>query len=193
MSVEPRRGDGMVLAVKGVAHDHDPQVVGGDAGLAQGDELGDGVVFAISGAIGECYERRTPHVDFAVLSQIAHRPDREIDRAIDLAEAGASLAGSGVVHDGEELKGRRRHAAIAIAVAKRQLHPFVVELALDVEPFLAQGRPNDSVEAKRPNGSADFRIRFAAPGVINVSAVRSDAGPNQAMPQASTTARQACE
>jgi hypothetical protein len=52
-------------------------------------------------------QRRTPDVDRAVLSQIAHRPDREIDRAVDLAEAGTSLAGSRIVHDGEQSQSGR--------------------------------------------------------------------------------------
>ena len=97
----------MVLAVNGVAHDHDPQIVGRDSGHAQRDEFCNGVVFAISGAMGESDERRAPDVEFAILGLIAHRPDRKIDRAIDLAEAGASLARARIVHDGEESKGRR--------------------------------------------------------------------------------------
>src|SRR6266436_9335618 len=106
--------------------------------MAQGDELCDRIIFAVAGTTGEGDERRTPDIDGAVLSQIAHRPDRKIDRAIDLAEAGTSLAGLRIVHDGEKLQGSRRHATIAIAIAKRQLHSFVVELALAAEPFYPQ-------------------------------------------------------
>src|SRR6476620_2780929 len=102
----------MVLAMDGVAHDHDPQIVGRDAGQLQGYEFRDGVVFAIPGAAGEGGERRTPYVDCAVLGQIAHRADREVDRTIDLAETGASLADPRIVDQSQELKRSRRHAAI---------------------------------------------------------------------------------
>ncbi len=128
----------MILASDGIAHDDDPQIVRCDAGVAQGDELCDRVVFAIAGAVRERHERRTPDVDRAVLGKIAHRPDRKIDRAIDLTEAGTSLKGFRIVHDGEKSKGGRRHATFAVSVAKRQLHPFVVELALDIKPFCPQ-------------------------------------------------------
>jgi hypothetical protein len=57
--------------------------------------------------------------------------DCEIDGAVDLAEAGASLAGFRIVHDGEKPKRRRRYAAFPISVAQRQLDPLVVEFALD--------------------------------------------------------------
>ena len=122
LAVQPRGGDGMVLAADGVAHDHDPQIVGRDAGQAQSDEFCDGVVFAISGAMGEGHERRTPDVDFALLGQIAHRADRQIDRAVDLAEAGAALAGSARHRRWREIagrpairsvRGRRRTAPVA--------------------------------------------------------------------------------
>ena len=58
-----------------------------------------------------------------------------------LAETGAPLAGSRIVHDGEQSQGRRRYAAFSVSIAKRQLHPFVVELALDAKPFVPQGSP----------------------------------------------------
>ncbi len=83
-------------------------------------------------------ERRTPHVNLAILGQIAHRPDCEIDCAIDLTEAGASLAGFRIVDDGEKSKGRRRHAAFTVALAKCELHHFVVETVLDAQPLLPQ-------------------------------------------------------
>src|ERR1700722_7576700 len=74
------------------------------SGQTQGCEFCDRVVFAIAGAGGERRQRRTPDVDLAPLGQIAHRPDRKIDRAVDLAEAGASLAGSRFVDDGPQAK-----------------------------------------------------------------------------------------
>src|SRR5258708_8433575 len=93
------------------------------------------VVFAIAGTVRERDKRRAPHVDRAVLSQIAHWPDREIDGAIDLAEAGTSLAGPGIVDDGEKLQGSRRHAATPLPAPKRPLHPFRVALARHHQPY----------------------------------------------------------
>ncbi len=83
--------------------------------------------------------------------------DRKIDRAIDLAETGASLSRPRNVHDGEQLQGRRGHAAIAVAVAKRQLHPFIIELALDLEPFFPQsaGGQDGGKQPERLGGFSD--------------------------------------
>ena len=92
----------------------------------------------------------------AILSQIAHRPDRQIDRAVDLAEAGAAFAGSRVVDDGEKLQRGRRHAALAVAVAKRQLHPFVVELALDAQPFFPQAAAIGQGGGEKPERLGGF-------------------------------------
>src|SRR6476469_3419859 len=103
MAIDPRRGHRVVFAVEGVAYDHDAQIVGGDAGQAQGGEFRDGVVFALPGAAGEGDERRTPDVERPVLDLIADRPDRKVDGTIDLAEAGATLAGPRHVDDGEQL------------------------------------------------------------------------------------------
>jgi hypothetical protein len=57
--------------------------------------------------------------------------------AVDFAEAGTAFAGS-QGDDGEKLQGGRRHATLAVAVAQRQLHPFVVKLALNAQPFFPQ-------------------------------------------------------
>src|SRR4051812_33544391 len=111
----------MVLAANCIAYYHNAQIFRRDTGLAQRDELGDGVILAVPCAGSERDERRTPYVHRAILSQVAHRPDREIDRAVDLAKARATLAGSGIVHDREHLHRRGGNAAVTIAVAKRQL------------------------------------------------------------------------
>src|SRR4029077_16030606 len=117
LTVQPRRGNGVNLASDGVAHDHDPQIFGGHAGPAQGYEFRDRVIFAVTAAGREVDKRRTPHVNLAILVQITHWMDCEIDGAVDLAEAGASLAGFRIVHDGEKAKRRRRCAAFPIPLA----------------------------------------------------------------------------
>src|ERR1700722_8027368 len=88
-----------------------------DAGLAQGDEFCDRVILAVTAAGREGEKRRTPHVNFAILGQIAHWVDCEIDGAVDLADLSASLAGFRIVHDGEKSKRRGRYAAFPIPVA----------------------------------------------------------------------------
>ena len=113
MSIEPCRCDGVVLAANGVAHDHDPQIIGREAGMAERDKFGDCIIFAISGTVRERHQGRSPNVEFAVLCLIAHRPDRQVDCAIDLAEAGAALAGSRVIDDSQKLQRGRRCAALA--------------------------------------------------------------------------------
>ena len=102
------------------------------------DEFRDRIVFAIAGAPCQRRKRRGPDVDLAILGEVAHRPDGEIDRAVDLAEPGAAVARLGGVDDGEELQRCRRHAVLAVAFAQRELHHFIVEAALHAEPFVAQ-------------------------------------------------------
>jgi hypothetical protein len=46
---------------------------------AQGHEFCNCLVCAIASTAGERDQRRTPHIDFAVLGQVVHRPDRKID------------------------------------------------------------------------------------------------------------------
>jgi hypothetical protein len=100
------------------------------------------------------------------LGEIAHRPDSKIDGTIDLAEAGTSLAGSRIIHDGEKLKGRRGCAAVAVAVAKRELHPLVVELAFDAKPLFVQSAPGQgrSRQPERLRGSAGQFCRIQRSG-----------------------------
>ena len=117
---------------------HDPQIVGRDAGAAQRHEFRDRIILAIAAARASVASGERPDVDLAVLGEVAHRPDGEIDGAVDLAEPGAALAEPGGVDDVEEFQRGRRHAAFAVALAQRELHHFVVEAALHAEPFVAQ-------------------------------------------------------
>src|ERR1700751_501849 len=117
----------MILAANGIAHDDDPEIVGRDAGHLKRYQLCDRIIFAIACAGGEGDQWRTPDVGLAVLSKVAHRPDRQIDGPIDLAEPGASLPRPRIVDDGEEPKGRWRRAARTVAVAKGKLHSFITE------------------------------------------------------------------
>src|SRR5689334_17367195 len=109
----------MILLMKRVVQDHDPQIARSDAGFTQRRVLCDGVVLAVAGAAAKGCKRRAPDVLLAILRKIAHGADRQIDGAVDLAEAGTALAGPGLVDNSEEAQGGRRHAVLAIAVAKR--------------------------------------------------------------------------
>ena len=138
--------------------------------------FGDRIILAIAGTAGEGDERRTPDVDLAKLREIAHRPDGQIDRAVDLAEAGASVAVSArSVDDGEQSQRGRRHAAFAVAVAQRQLNPFVVELALDVPAILPAGRRRKA--ARRTARTARRRFATGAEDISVKPACRREAPP----------------
>ena len=117
-------------------HDHDAQIAGGDAGKAQGGEFGDRIILAIAGAAGKGDERRSPEVDLAMLGEIADGLDGKVDGAVDLADPGAAFARPGSVDERQQPQGGRRDAAIAVAVAQRELHPFIVETPLHGKPFL---------------------------------------------------------
>ena len=112
-------------------------------GLTERDILCDGVILAIAGAALEGVERRAPDVILAILGEVADRPDRQIDGAVDLAEAGAAIARAGLVDNAEQAQRRRRHAVLAIAVAQGNLHAIVVELARKLQPFVPEGAGKD--------------------------------------------------
>jgi hypothetical protein len=77
------------------------------------------------------------------LGEVADRPDGKIDGAVDLAEPGAAFARPGGVDDVEEFQRGRRHAAVTVAFAERELHHFVVEPVLHAEPFVTQSAAGD--------------------------------------------------
>jgi hypothetical protein len=106
-----------------------------------------------------------PDVDLAVLGEVAHSPDGEIDRAIDLAEPGTAVAELRCIDDIEEFQRGRGHAAVTVAFAQRELDHLVVETALHAEPFVAQPAAGEGKCGKR-NGSADRWISSADAGVL---------------------------
>src|SRR3569833_1344952 len=110
----------------------------------QRNELGDRVIFAIAGSVAERDQWRCPDVCLAVLRLVTHRPDRQIDGAIYFAETGAAFAASRAIDNGEEAQSSGRCATLPITVAKRDLYPLIVALALDVAPFLPQATGEDS-------------------------------------------------
>jgi hypothetical protein len=83
-------------------------------------------------------ERRTPDIDLAILSEIAHRMDRKIDGAVDFAKPAAAVPSPCLVDDAEQFQRRIRRAARVIAVAERKLHPFIVDLVRNAKPFCLQ-------------------------------------------------------
>ena len=83
-----------------------------------------------------------------MLGEVAHRPDGQIDRAIDFAEPGAAVAEPRGIDDIEEFQCGRRHAALAVALAQGELHHFVVEAALHAEPFVAQSAGGEGGRGK---------------------------------------------
>ena len=145
MSVQPSGGNRVIFIPEGVMQDHDPEIVRRNAGLTQCNELGDGVIFAVASAAGQGRERGRPHVDLAMLRQIAGRSDGEVDRTVDLTQPGAAVARLRGVDDGEKLQCGRRYATFPVAVAQGELHHFVVEATLHAEPFVAQSAIGQAV------------------------------------------------
>ena len=60
--VEPYRDNGVVFFPEVVPQDDNAKVIRGNPCLLQGNELCDGVIFAVPGTYGECRQRRTPDV-----------------------------------------------------------------------------------------------------------------------------------
>ena len=83
-----------------------------------------------------------------ILGKIAHRPDGQIDRAVDLADAGEAAAAAGGVDNGAELGGRGR-ADRRIRPAKRQNLPLRCDQRLQETPARGETAGTRYGEAKR--------------------------------------------
>src|SRR5665811_2291112 len=68
-----------------VAYDLELQVSRSDSGFLECYIFCDGVIFTITRSTAQALKRRRPVVFNAVLGQITHRPNAQVDRAIDLA------------------------------------------------------------------------------------------------------------
>jgi len=74
------------------------------------------------------------------LGEIAHRPDRKVDRAIDLADPGAAFREAWRIDNGQKLQRGRAMHTVGIALAQRELHQFILETALHALPFVVKPR-----------------------------------------------------
>jgi hypothetical protein len=86
-SVEAGGNNGVIIADGQIAHDDKPCVILGNARHPKRDVFCNRI---ISAAGRECRERCTPAIGHPPLSEVAHRADREINRAVDHAEAGTT-------------------------------------------------------------------------------------------------------
>ena len=158
----------------------------GDAGHAQRYEFRDRIVLAVAGAAVEGDERRAPDVDLAVLGEIAHRPDREIDRAVDFAEPGAAVALPASVDDGEKLQARRRTRSARGRRRTARAAPVRRRACARRPAIWRRGRRQDDRRGGQPERleriSAGSRSAGSNSGVAALSGAT---GPNQARPHAS--------
>src|SRR5664280_1653798 len=117
-----------------VADDLELQVSGGGPGFLECDIFCDGIIFTIARAAAQTLKWRRPVVFNTVLGQITHRPNAQVDRAIDLAQAGAALALPAIVNDRQ--KSPRRRGTRAIARTARRERRFVGEnTGLKIRPL----------------------------------------------------------
>ena len=112
-------------------------------------------------------------------------------RLISPSRARPSRALRGV-DDGKKFQRGRRDAAVAVAVAQRKLHQFVIEAALQAEPFFQHTAGGRGAWPASANGSAGFAGAIGA-GASSASAFRPDTDPSQIRPHASMIARHACD
>ena len=65
--------------------DHDQAaIIGGDANLAKRKILGDRIIRAVPGAVGERGKRCFPYLRNPVVIEVLHWTDREIDGPVDV-------------------------------------------------------------------------------------------------------------
>src|SRR5664280_923290 len=96
-----------------VAYDLELQVSRSDSGFLECYIFCDGVILTITRSTAQALKRRRPVVFNAVLGQITHRPNAQVDRAIDLAQQGATLAFPTLFDDRQKTPRSRRTGAIA--------------------------------------------------------------------------------
>src|SRR5664280_1777710 len=94
-----------------VAYDLELQVSRGDPGFLECDIFCDGVILAITRSTAQTLKRRRPVVFNAVLGQITHRPNAQVDRAIDLAQQRTALALPSIFNDRQKSPRSRRTRA----------------------------------------------------------------------------------
>ena len=94
----------------------------GDARRGQRDVFGDGVILAVAAAGGEGLERRAPAVGHAPLRHVAHRLDRQIDGAVDDADAGEAGQRAALRNDGKKSLAPPAGSAVRSARTARKLH-----------------------------------------------------------------------
>ena len=97
----------MLTVAPDIPHDDQSKVVRQSAGFTQRDLLCDGVVLAIAHPRREGGKRCRPDVVDAVLRQVGHRLDAQVDGAIDLADSRASLTSAALLDDLQKCPRRR--------------------------------------------------------------------------------------
>ena len=98
----------MILADVDVADDNELNVLRRDAGCSERHIFGDGVILAVAAAGCESFERRAPAVDDAPLYEVARWDNRQVDRAINHANASAAAARAALIDNGKETLCRQR-------------------------------------------------------------------------------------
>jgi hypothetical protein len=181
--IEPGSED-RVRAVATGLHDDEPQVLGRDAAFAQGEVFRDGVILAIPLPRGEGGERSAPDIA-AVLLQIRNVADRQIDRAIDLAEQSAAC-----FPRAPSIRARNRRAAGGhVSGTDRQPANTIASCAISsltcnhFAPIASRGkagepRANGSGGSDGVRGSAASFTRSA--GLIGASGARQRVWQRQA-------------
>src|SRR6266571_2706329 len=106
-SVEAGGNNGVIVADGQIAHDDKPYVVVGNARRPKRDIFCNRIIFTIAAAGRECRKRCTPAIGYPPLSEVAHRADREINCAVDHADAGSTGTRTAFSDYGKKLSRRR--------------------------------------------------------------------------------------
>ena len=139
--------------------DHDQAaIIRVDANLAKREILGNRIIRAIPGAVGERRKRCLPYFRNPVVIEVFHRTDREIDGPVDVTKARAAAPGARRIDHGQKLHRRTRRTAFPLDTAAIEDLTLDRPIVLHLAPVRSVGvlRRGDGGKAKRFNS---FGIR----------------------------------
>ena len=124
----------MRFRLRAFLQNDDAQVVGGEAGIFQRGIFEHGELLAVAGAGGKRSKRRGPLGANGIEGAVRKRPDRQVGRPVDMAEAGETVVAGTLGYNCNKLSRRRRPARLRFGPALRDRRPLGFDLRLQPPP-----------------------------------------------------------
>jgi hypothetical protein len=133
-SVETSGNNSVILADGQIAHHDKPYVILGNARRPKRDVFCNCIIFTIAAAGRKCRERCAPAIGYSPLSEVAHRANREVNRAVDHADAGPTGTRTAFSDYGKKLL-RGRGTEFRAVEATRQDFTLSADIGFNASPL----------------------------------------------------------